>query len=126
MTTGWIVGLSQNPRVDQIGPLGALAIGAPSVTNGTLDYRVDNSGNPKLVARSRSIKVSGEAPSVTAPESEFGLPVHPDLAREPRAARRREASGLTRAQPWTTPKNQTLSSYSGTTQDDNYNLYAPG
>jgi hypothetical protein len=57
---------------------------------------------------------------VTAPESEFGLPVHPDLAREPRAARRREASGLTRAQPWTTPKNQTLSSYSGTTQDDNY------
>ena len=54
MTTGWIVGLSQNPMVDQIGPLGALAIGAPSVTNGTLDYCVDNSGNPKLVARSRS------------------------------------------------------------------------
>jgi len=26
-------------------------------------------------------------------------------ARQPRAARRREASGLTRAQPWTNPKS---------------------
>src|ERR1700756_5482265 len=34
-------------------------------------------------------------------------------ARQPRPARRRAASGLTRAQPWTNRKNQTLSDYSG-------------
>ena len=36
-------------------------------------------------------------------------------ARQPRAARRRETSGLTRTQPWTNPKNQALSGYSGAT-----------
>jgi hypothetical protein len=36
-------------------------------------------------------------------------------ARQPRPARRRAASGLTRAQPWTNRKNQTLSDYSGAT-----------
>src|SRR5271169_5019697 len=36
-------------------------------------------------------------------------------ARQPRAARRHEVSGLTRAQPWTNPKNQALSGYSGAT-----------
>ena len=36
-------------------------------------------------------------------------------ARQPRAARRRGASGLTRARPWTTPNNRILSGYSGAT-----------
>jgi hypothetical protein len=36
-------------------------------------------------------------------------------ARQPRAARRRAASGLTRAQPWTNRKNHSLSGYSGAT-----------
>ena len=36
-------------------------------------------------------------------------------ARQPGAARRHEVSGLTRAQPWTNPKNQALSGYSGAT-----------
>src|SRR5215831_13235631 len=36
-------------------------------------------------------------------------------ARQPRAARRREASGLTRAQPWTNRKNHSLSGYLGAT-----------
>ena len=36
-------------------------------------------------------------------------------APKPRAARRREASGLTRTRPWTTRKNHALSGYSGAT-----------
>jgi hypothetical protein len=39
-------------------------------------------------------------------------------ARQPRAARRREASGLTRAQPWTNRNSHSLSGYSGATTDD--------